>query len=448
MKKKIELWTVEKLRETFDQIAFPEYQREPNLWTLAAKQRLIDSMTRHFDIAPLYFYKDINGSIGCVDGRQRIGAIMSFLGGNDDENPDAEFQFRHFNEIYSDEPPFASLEGKSFSEIEERRQEVDEQLADDFVKELLNYELTVVMLSDSKKAQEFNLQFTRLNLGMIINSGEKLHAMVGNLRDKCFNCDGLGQHEFLRKTNIPTRRYAREQVAAQILANIFSLHESEEYTKTRHFDLQRLFKENNILSSERSEIVEKVKDLFDLLEEPFREVKVLRNRAITVSTVLLAWTSGVETSEKASELAAFIEEFVCRLNWQVWKGPFIAQEYQYLLNFQRGITQASAEKSSMEVRAAVLKQELSQWRKSNQLFGGRRMEGRSIQTVTQVRNAGIIVSQWITEISGSLFFSHSRTQVGSLLKQTLPRRFLRTSTFRLIRTPAFGMKRYSQDRDK
>ena len=142
MKKKIEFWTVRKLKETFDQIAFPEYQREPNLWTLAAKQRLIDSMTRQFDIAPLYFYKDINGSIGCVDGRQRIGAIMSFLEGNDDDNPDAGFQFRHFNEIYSDEPPFALLAGKPFSEIEERSREADGQLALDFVEELLNYELT------------------------------------------------------------------------------------------------------------------------------------------------------------------------------------------------------------------------------------------------------------------------------------------------------------------
>ena len=369
MKKKIEIWTVQELKETFDQISFPEYQREPNLWSLAAKQRLIDSMIRHFDIAPLYFYKDINDSIGCVDGRQRIGAIMSFLGENDDNNPHAEFQFRHFNEIYGDQPPFESLEGKSFSEIKERSEHDDDQLACNFVKELLNYELTVVMLSDSKEAQEFNLQFTRLNLGMIINSGEKLHAMVGALRDKCFKENELGQHSFLKETNIPTRRYAREQVAAQILANIFSLEESNEFTRTRHFDLQRLFKENNKLSSERLEIVEKVKELLNLLEEPFKEVQVLRNRAITVSTVLLAWKNDVTTEDDAVELAEFIKAFVCRLNWQVWKGPFIEPEYQYLHNFQRGITQASAEKSSMEERDAVLEKDLKQWRASKQLSG-------------------------------------------------------------------------------
>ena len=54
MDKKVESWSVQDLREHFSQIDFPEYQREPNLWTLVEKQRLIDSMMRRFDIASLY----------------------------------------------------------------------------------------------------------------------------------------------------------------------------------------------------------------------------------------------------------------------------------------------------------------------------------------------------------------------------------------------------------
>lgn len=73
-------------------------------------------------------------------------------------------------------------------------------------------------LSDSSRPEEFNLQFTRLNLGAIINSGEKLNAMVGDLRDECFTNQGIGQHAFLDKIKIPTRRFAKEGVAAQILA--------------------------------------------------------------------------------------------------------------------------------------------------------------------------------------------------------------------------------------
>ena len=55
MKKTISTWSVEDLREKFPQINFPEYQREPNLWSLLDKRRLIDSMVRQFDIASLYF---------------------------------------------------------------------------------------------------------------------------------------------------------------------------------------------------------------------------------------------------------------------------------------------------------------------------------------------------------------------------------------------------------
>ena len=77
MEKRVEPWSVRELWDNFSRIDFPEYQREPNLWPLVEKQRLIDSMVRRFDIASLYFYRHDDGSIDCVDGRQRIGSIMS-----------------------------------------------------------------------------------------------------------------------------------------------------------------------------------------------------------------------------------------------------------------------------------------------------------------------------------------------------------------------------------
>ena len=374
MKKKIVNWPVKTLREIFSQIDFPEYQREPNLWSLVEKQRLIDSMIRHFDIASLYFYRHEDDSIDCVDGRQRIGAIMSFLGENPTD-PDAKFQLKHLNEIYEEEEPsFASLEGKTFSEISKLGQKIENQTAQKFVDELLNYPLTVVILSDSEEPQEFNLQFTRLNLGTIINSGEKLHAMVGDFRDICFKT--LGNHPFLKGTNIPTRRYAREQVAAQILAQVFSLSDSTKYTRTRHFDLQRLFKQNSSLSEERSKLVDEVLQLFELLAEPFGQLKILRNRAITVSTVLLAWKNEVTTPEAASDLAEFIKEFVYRLKWQLKKGLLVDHEYHYLMEFQQHISQASAEGYSVEARAKLLEEEFEYWRQSRELRGDANWKGR------------------------------------------------------------------------
>ena len=366
MEKSVKPWSVKELKANYPRIDFPEYQREPNLWALIEKQRLIDSMIRRFDIASLYFYAHDDGTIDCVDGRQRIGAIMSFLGDNKTDG-DANFQFKHLNEVYEDTPTFASLEGMSFSEISDLSKSPENGTAQNFVNVLLEYPLTVVMLSRSKQSEEFNLQFTRLNLGTIINSGEKLHAMVGDLRDECF--EGIGKHAFLEETNIPTRRFAREQVAAQILAQVFSLSDSGNFTRTRHFDLQGLFKRNNRFTEEQRTLVAEVSGLFDLLTVPFGELKVLRNRAITVSTVLLARKLKITTPNSAKKLAEFIDDFTNRLNWQARMGLSMDSEYHYLMDFQRSITQASAESYSVTRRAEMLEEEFRLWSKTEELSG-------------------------------------------------------------------------------
>ena len=110
-------------------------------------------------------------------------------------------------------------------------------------------------------------------------------------------------------------------------------------------------------------------ELFDLLGVAFQRVRTLRNRAITVSTVLLAWKSNLESGEEVSELAEFIQEFVYRLNWQVKKGLLVDQEYHYITEFQRNITQASAERSSVQARAKMLEEEFKRWCESKELRG-------------------------------------------------------------------------------
>ena len=378
MKKRIQKWTVHHLRDTFPRIQFPEYQREPDLWDLTAKQRLIDSMIRQFDISSFYLYEHNKEWMDCVDGRQRIGAIMAFLG-DDSIDSHPNFPLKHLNEIYEDRPLYPELLGKSFAGItcisDDPQQDTQREIAQAFVKAFLNYELTVILLSDSNQGAEFNLQFTRLNLGTIINSGEKLNAMVGNIRNVCF--DKLGKHAFLKGTDIPTRRFAREQVAAQILCQVFSIDANQGYSRTRHVDLQRFFQQFSDMSAEQYTLADRVMGLFDLLEPAFRSLKVLRNRAITVSTVLLAWQQEVRDKIQAQELATFINEFAIRLRWQVPKGFDMDPEYHYLREFQRNITQASAEGSSAKARAEMLTEQLESWRNTNSLRGDADWEVRT-----------------------------------------------------------------------
>lgn len=370
MEKEAKTWSVQKLRATFRRINFPAYQREPNVWSRDAKQRLVDSMVRRFDIASIYIYADEHESMDCVDGRQRLGAIMSFLGQNPNDE-DNKFEFRILNEVYDDEEhPLRSMHNKTYEEI--TRLADKDQDAKEFVRRFREYPLTVILLSDSETDKEFNLQFARLNLGTIINSGEKLHAMVGALRDTCFS--ELGRHPFLAETNVPTRRYSREQLAAQIIGQVFALETSKrvgrrEYGRTRHFDLQRLFKQHTVIGDEQRQWIDKITRIMSRLQPRFVEMGALRNRAIVVSTVLLAYEDNADSEQDARTIAEFVDEFVRCLKWQMVKGFDMDEEYRYLVQFQRHVTQASVEKPAVEGRARTLKEGLAHWRERRMLRG-------------------------------------------------------------------------------
>ena len=326
------------IAEKYNQINFPEYQRESNVWGKNAKCRLIDSIIREFDISPLYFYTRDEDVFDCVDGRQRIGAIMSFLYRNE-KDPDQGFKFNILNELYEDSDSiYKEFEGKDFLEIK-KLAEQNNKPAEEFIDAILNYELTIVMLSDSNAYNEFNLQFARLNLGYIINSGEKLNAMVGDLRDACF--DDLGKHTFLQNAiKIPERRFSREQTAAQILAQVFNFEKNgrpqqhQECVRTRHFDLQKIFKEHTEMTNEQECVVDKVKNLLNLLSTVSAKFYSIRSRALVVSTVMLAYKLDITDEAGAKRFGKFINIFARRLRWQVKKGIDIDQPYRYLIDFQ------------------------------------------------------------------------------------------------------------------
>ena len=100
-------------------IEFPEYQREPDVWNREQKQRLIDSILREFDISSIYFYRKEDDSLECIDGRQRLNAIMSFLGRNVADNEDNGFPLRFHNEIASSPPNlYEPIDGLRFAELD------------------------------------------------------------------------------------------------------------------------------------------------------------------------------------------------------------------------------------------------------------------------------------------------------------------------------------------
>jgi len=379
MKKLIMQWDVAHLTDEFRKISFPRYQREPNVWSLAQKRRLIDSMLREFDIAALYFYDTGDGLVECVDGRQRIGTILSFLGLNEWDGQHNDFSFQVMNELHDDADiygsaghPFATLSGMTYRDIEEGS--TSDPVAGEFLKALRDYKMTIVLLKESREDLEFNLQFTRLNLGTLINSGEKLHAMVGDLRDRCFGA--LGKHTFLRSVRIRTRRFAREQLAAQMMAQVAAIEAGREeeiadrLVRMRYEDLQKLFRQHKRLTEEEEKWIAKVASVMTELGEAFADPGVFRSQAMVLSVVLLAYELWEEEWFDVTELAGFVDVLLVRLGEQLQKGLDYEERYRYLIEFQRHVTQASVESAAVRSRARVLKEEFMWWRANGRVLRG------------------------------------------------------------------------------
>lgn len=350
-------FTIQDLRHEFPRIEFPEYQREPNVWNLDQKQRLIDSILRQFDIAAIYLYERDDGGWECIDGRQRLNAIMSFLDSNlaDEHNG---FSVRIHNEV-ADEGAggLEQLSGRTFDEL-------DDQSA------VLGYEVTTVILSGVREPSEFNLQFLRLNLGTLINAGEKLHAMVGVMRDRLFAPGGLGEHPFLAEVAIPTRRYSRELLAAQLMLQVSSRRESGHFARARHFDLQRYLK--RYADSEDTRLGE-VKETLDALSRGAPSLSgELGNRAIAVSVVLAGWELGVRSdADLAIRYGQFVGVFLERLKYQRERMKDLNPDprYEYLVTFQRNLTQAAVERPAVTYRHETLKEQFQVWSETAELSG-------------------------------------------------------------------------------
>ena len=274
MKLQIEKWSIRKLLTKIGIIDYPEFQREPTVWNLDKKQRLIDSILRGFDVSLIYFFKNAKERYDCIDGRQRINAILSYLGKNGSDECDNAFHLKIENEIYDDKGKFKTADSKRYNDLDAKWKE-----------KILDYELNIVIIEEIENDEELNLLFLRLQIASVLNAGEKLHAMTGDMRDWIFL--DISKHKYFQKISIPQRRYAKEQVAAQIILNEFYKKNTEEFHRSRYIDLQDFFKQYSRMSASDNKLKEEITNKFNTIDDHFgKSLRYIKNRAIAVSIFL------------------------------------------------------------------------------------------------------------------------------------------------------------------
>ena len=371
MNKNNVMWTIKDLQEKNALIEFPEYQREPTVWNLDKKRKLIDSILREFDIATIYLYKRDDGNYECIDGKQRINAIISFLGLNELPNIeegsvgfDNNFRFKSSDELLGS------------NDLEAFNNKIWKELKPDQKKQILNYEFNVLEITDIDKDEELNLMFLRLQLGASLNAGEKLNAMVGDMRDFIFKEPAtpppLGKHPYLDYLEIPKRRFSRELTAAQITVNFFSLKKTSEFKRARFIDLQEFFKENLKFGQTEKEMASLLRARLDAIHKTLgKGPKVrLKNRAIGVSTFFFI-NEMIERKQDNDipKFIKFLQLFIKRLREQVEKGIEIDRQYKDLLKFQTYISQAAIEKYAIENRQKFLQEYFDYYKRQEKIKG-------------------------------------------------------------------------------
>jgi hypothetical protein len=318
MKRRVESWTVEKLEKERNTITFPEYQREKSLWPTEKKAMLIDSILKDIDIPKLYFNRLRDATLEVIDGQQRLWSIWEFI-----------------DDLY----PY-QVDGKKlrFSQMSATQKRAIAQYT---------FEVTVFEEADEDYLREL---FVRLQLGLLLNTGERLNAATGKM--KAFVFGPLCGHRFIKRLGIPERRYSKETLCAQICINSFSLDKTKQFARTRYEDLSSFFTEYaDPKGADLSRFQEHTRYIINNLDTLWgyfgSETKDLKNRSYILSIYLFVEQHGLE--DNGSRIFTdFVFTLWRRLREEAKLG--MDRENRELYSFQSMLSSAPGEPYQIEGR--------------------------------------------------------------------------------------------------
>ena len=174
----------------------PSYQRGA-VWSRDAKQLLMDSMLKRYDIPKMYFAKPGERAsegkvIDVVDGQQRLRAIYAFLDGEIELGEQSQFGFG----------PHGDLSGVKFDDLPE-----------DLRVGFQGYTVSIVTIEEATKEQ-IREMFLRLQEGKTLNPAEKRNAKICDIGD---DVRELVNHKFMKDcVHANDSRYSHQDWIAHV----------------------------------------------------------------------------------------------------------------------------------------------------------------------------------------------------------------------------------------
>lgn len=211
--------------------------------------------------------------------------------------------------------------------------------------------------------------FVRLQLGLLLNTGEKLHALTGKMKNLVFG--PLAGSKFVKDIGIPSKRYAKQTLCAQIAINIFGLDKNEEFSRTRYEDLAPFFEEYadpkgadqiryQRLSTELQKVLDGLSDIFGA------KAGDLKNRSYILSLALYFYQPGIPAADRKK-----FEEFALAL-WKRLREEAklgLDRKNRELYKFQSYLSSAPGEAYQIEGRQTKLEEYFTFYRARNKIKG-------------------------------------------------------------------------------
>lgn len=295
----------------------PTYQRT-SVWKLEQKQMLIDSILRKIDIPEIYLRELKNGDYQyeIIDGQQRMRAIWDFLNNKFALSEEAE-------EIL--------IKGKLYEVSEKLYNELNSDIN---IERIHRYNLDVVIIYDATEDEIADL-FYRLNNGTPLSPAEVRNSMPGKMK---LQIKVLSMtHNFFEKVSFTNRRFAYDQVCAQMMM----LELNNGLADTRDRTLSKMYSDYKNSVPEKS--VNNLINTLDTLDKLFPEKSRLLNRSQTINLYLV-----ISYLLKTTKLTNnFYGSF---LDWYLQTEPARGKDNEYKLY----MTSSSNSRGAIEGRFRIL----------------------------------------------------------------------------------------------
>jgi Protein of unknown function DUF262 len=324
-----------------------DYQRE-KVWSTEEQQLLLDSILNDIDIPKLYLARAEDNKqfdYECIDGKQRMITLRTFFR-PEHEKDSKPLTLPLFNQEYS------------YKKLRRDHPNIAEKI-EKYKLDFVCYDMS--SLEEGARDKLIRDIFRRLQLGVRLNTGERLKAIQGTMRDFVF--DEMGDDApFFRNTSLVAKRFSRQTTLAQICLNSFDRQKTGEFSRARLQDLEDFFNDNSNLPMDDANLG-RIRSVLGAMDSAFSgSASNISSKAVAVSAYL--FSERLFLKGKAASIANFAGFYVKLLdeikrNMEFVKRYKSVENVEVMEKFQKYTLQASVEPSSIRRRDAFLEEAFS-----------------------------------------------------------------------------------------